>query len=720
MNYLSYFSILVCTLIAFLPFSESSAQSRYYDQWYFGRQVGLDFRAGLNLPELVTSPINAFEGSASICDPRTGELLFYTDGRSVWNRNHVVMSNGTELYSHYSSTQSALIIPQPCSDNIYYIFTADAGPYVKSQLAGINYSVVDMQQGGGLGGVIEKNKTLLGNATEKLVGVRHANGRDFWVIAHELDSDRFFVWEVTSNGVNTEPIITSIGRVHDRNGFGSIGYLKASPSGQYLISIHHDLNRGEIFLFDNRTGIVSQKLDEVPATYAASFSPNSNYLYISGARLYRGTTIKRPRPIVRYTMRSDAPGSIARTATEIPVPSALQWELYYPLQIGPDGAIYTAYNFFGAGKEYIGRIVNPDQSTAAFESNIMRVDGRSRPGLGLPNCIDGYLSSSPNIDLKPHFPPIADAGNDKVLCSERDTELGNQHGEPGLIYQWTPAKGLDNPSSPRPIASPAELTTYILRVTDITTGCEALDTVTIYPANSLIRLRISRDYHASIEEPLEVAVETDPIPSGSGLDELFFELEYDPSLMLVDVKSIERLLAGTLLEDWRVIVGTTSVGYLRLQFIAPPGEELSGSGNLFRFETKLYLGSVLGTELDFSLSLPNECIRFASEAGYARLDTLCGLHLRLVELNANKFRTPVAVPNPSNSQVRIEFEVGLDGSTQLEVFDVAGNYIGRLVDENLVAGSYVVNWDASESGLGIYWLRLQSSGIVKIGKVIVE
>jgi len=124
--------------------------------WYFGHNAGLDFNGGdpvaLNDGALFTD-----EGVATISD-YNGNLLFYTDGKVVWNKNHQIMPNGTGLLGHASSTQSAVIVPQPSNSDLYYIFTVD---YTASS-GGMAYSVVDMDLENGLGNVSNvKNVPLI-------------------------------------------------------------------------------------------------------------------------------------------------------------------------------------------------------------------------------------------------------------------------------------------------------------------------------------------------------------------------------------------------------------------------------------------------------------------------------------------------------------------------------------------------------------------------------
>ncbi|MBL7855537.1 MAG: hypothetical protein JNL17_14135, partial [Cyclobacteriaceae bacterium] len=92
--------------------------------WYFGN-MGLDFAQQPPL-RLYNTPMWQLEGSGTISSP-SGELLFYSDGMSLWNRFHQVTPNGTGLLGHWSSTQAALFIPKPGNPYIFYLFTTDVG-----------------------------------------------------------------------------------------------------------------------------------------------------------------------------------------------------------------------------------------------------------------------------------------------------------------------------------------------------------------------------------------------------------------------------------------------------------------------------------------------------------------------------------------------------------------------------------------------------------------
>jgi hypothetical protein len=121
------------------------------------------------------------EGSSSICDAN-GQLLFYSNGETIYNRNHNIMLNGDKLSGNISSVQSCLIVPVPGNDSIYYLFTSDAieNGYTK----GYSYSIVNMRRDNGNGEVIVKNTLLYAPSTERLTAARHANAVDIWVITN--------------------------------------------------------------------------------------------------------------------------------------------------------------------------------------------------------------------------------------------------------------------------------------------------------------------------------------------------------------------------------------------------------------------------------------------------------------------------------------------------------------------------------------------------------
>ena len=110
-NWYNYFIILIPNLL----FSQPGVNSN----WYFGNYAGITFNSGSPVA-LTNGALITTEGVATISD-NSGNLLFYTDGVTVYNRNHVTMTNGTGLFGDASSTQSAIIVQKPGFNNIYYL-----------------------------------------------------------------------------------------------------------------------------------------------------------------------------------------------------------------------------------------------------------------------------------------------------------------------------------------------------------------------------------------------------------------------------------------------------------------------------------------------------------------------------------------------------------------------------------------------------------------------
>ncbi len=120
----SFLLIIISFLITGAPLLAQNNDRLRGNYWYFGQQVGMDFST-CSPQFLSDSQLGSpgIEGSASISDT-SGNLVMYTDGETVWDRNHNVMPNGTGLMGNISTVQSSVIVPRPGTQDWYYIFTA--------------------------------------------------------------------------------------------------------------------------------------------------------------------------------------------------------------------------------------------------------------------------------------------------------------------------------------------------------------------------------------------------------------------------------------------------------------------------------------------------------------------------------------------------------------------------------------------------------------------
>jgi hypothetical protein len=88
-----------------------------FNNWLFGQTAGLSFNTSTPAP-VTGSAMNVTEGTASISDA-LGNLLFYSDGATIWNKTHAVMLNGNNILGDPSTTQGCLIVPMPGNASRY-------------------------------------------------------------------------------------------------------------------------------------------------------------------------------------------------------------------------------------------------------------------------------------------------------------------------------------------------------------------------------------------------------------------------------------------------------------------------------------------------------------------------------------------------------------------------------------------------------------------------
>jgi hypothetical protein len=350
--------------------------------WAFGNKCGLSFST--TPPASFQTSITAPEGCASISDAG-GNLLFYSDGVTIWNRTHQVMQNGSGLFGGPSSTQAALIIKKPLNNNEYFLFTTDeqCGPN------GVCYNIVDMSLASGNGSVTIKNQLITTGVTEKIAATLHCNQTDFWVLVTQCNSNVFKSYLVTNGGVNSTPVISSVGPVPSST--VGAGEMKISPNGNLIASVCASSNNYPVVIynFDPSTGFVSNPLPIQSASgicYGCSFSPDGSKLYVS-----------KSDTIVEWDVCGASGTAIVASRTGFRVqPSG--GTTHYPtsMQIGPDGKVYVSMTAFSSFPQAISVINAPNQMYPlnAFTNTAIVVSPGS-PKFGLPNFPSNFSRMKP-------------------------------------------------------------------------------------------------------------------------------------------------------------------------------------------------------------------------------------------------------------------------------------------------------------------------------------
>ncbi|MBK9250122.1 MAG: hypothetical protein IPM69_18940 [Ignavibacteria bacterium] len=451
---------LILFLLFCFTFFPASAQHEN-DNWYLGsngaQNSGITFQYGPPISVQYAAVINSRgRGSASISDKTTGNLLFYTDGEAVMNRNQQIMKNGRKLNggSQYS-VQNSIIVPDPGNNLQYYIFTIDD----HFSNLGLCYSVVSLQDPDGE--VISKNNLLLKDVIGKVVGTRDCSGDGFWVVTHSVKLNTFYSFHITATGINMVPVVstyTPTTTIPTYSPYMEYAWLKISPNGAKLAINPYASITGfdyglDLFDFNALTGeVTNRKVLHIKEFGTPAFSPDNSNLY----SFYRETINSRIY-LLQYDINFPDEQSI-RNSVRIIDSNSLGGEL----QLAPDGKIYSDH----INLKYFGAIEKPNLKGKACsyrESVLVMPEARF---WDLPNLMDYNMGHSSDT---------------AIICLNNTARIGPPPFS-GFSYSWTPAIGLDNPTIAQPLASPPQTSKYTLTVTN-TNGCQSTQTYIVVIAD---------------------------------------------------------------------------------------------------------------------------------------------------------------------------------------------------------------------------------------------
>ena len=287
--------------------------------------------------------------------------------------------------------QGSIFLPYPGHPDSGLLFYQSQGklpaPNGGVDLASLDmsFATIDTKANGGLGKVVAYELSFIHDTIQygRLTAAKHANGRDWWMLVQERDSDRFYTVLVDTAGVHllgsqtvSFPIPDGVGNsVFSQDGNRFAVYNSVSSTlGGYV----------DVLDFDRCTGILSnhKQLHMGNGVGFVAFSPSSRFLYQSASDTVYRYDLNDPDIWPSQEVVAVYDGFVA------PFPV-----LFYQLRLAPDGKIYgSAPN----GTNYLHVIDRPDEEDCSFRQHgveLIKYNASSLPNF--PNYRLGPLDGSP-------------------------------------------------------------------------------------------------------------------------------------------------------------------------------------------------------------------------------------------------------------------------------------------------------------------------------------
>lgn len=396
-----------CALLALLVISCGVAVGQLRNAHWLFCDNHVSFASG---SAVVSTQLHGGHNNAAILSDPVGQLLVYALQDSVHNAMHGPVANvpGSDPYPP-AFQQGLLLLPWPGSDHdaayFYNEYAAYLGPPGRC-----GYSRIDLTAGGGQGAFVGDMTWFMDSSTCKLTAVPHANGEDYWVLVQRWGTDEIIAWQLTTNGLEPQPVVSHCGEVYSQ-WVGANEYpmrdgpLAASYGGDVLAicaepSPAEGLDSAiiQVLSFDPATGSAA-RIASIPPPVGKTvdgleFSPDGSKLYMITTDAVAGGVYS----FHQYDLTTPTEAAIVASHLVLTMADSdyLFGQPELQMVLAPDGRIYFENTL---ASTWLGVIMAPNELGSACGLVLEYLELPFTGGCGLPNQCRRYHDSELNTSV---------------------------------------------------------------------------------------------------------------------------------------------------------------------------------------------------------------------------------------------------------------------------------------------------------------------------------
>jgi len=419
--------------LLFLAIAATVLGQNQNKNWHFGIGISINFNV---LPlTVVQSNIDVIEGAAAVSDDN-GQLLFYTMGCKIWNKNGVQMPNATGLLGNGpfigpisgSGYRSVQIIKHPGNPDQYYVVSGDA---YEQPTRNLQYSLVDMSLDNGLGDVVpgQKNIQIMSNCSEYLSVFRGNDCKSYWLIARAENPQSarpMYAFKVDQNGFNNTPVIST-----PPSTLGSAGYDELYLLNDLETAVGINFGNVISMKFDGSTGFFSN-FQQVPNYIPGVGELNGNFtLSLDRTKMYIVESYSSD--VYQYDLNQIADPTAFLNSRTLAINGYGVGDRFTAMRAGPDGHLYLIRK----------------NSSSALMSKITRMTNANGPVTNTTydnNFLDyfhpwgaytiGYFCLGVDVASNPPADTVQNPATDTLLCFDESVVLQSSIAH-AASYEWS-------------------------------------------------------------------------------------------------------------------------------------------------------------------------------------------------------------------------------------------------------------------------------------------